>query len=238
MQTEGLTVQTDYNLLYVQRNNSDASNETFENLEDLAGAAFESFYKSFTVHAGNCRPCRYSIGRIAEKSESENQIEIIITGTLYTEEGCQLDTIFESTIQLLNTKLEVIMNSTMRFSFQVTLEKRPINTILKFKPFYYKTLIRCSALYRLNDERICPEVEVKSDNYMPLVEELIRSNATNIIDVADNNTNSLITICWDKYVEIMTQVHRHATSSFHRSKGVDFLVALNVVLASSCYIYL
>ena len=224
LETYGLAVQIDYNLTVLQ-NQSSLNATAFESKQEAFGkAVFDSFTQKLSPRAKKCSGCDNWHVRWDGGTEFQDSIAVILTAIIYTNKQCQLNDINAKYTEVLNKEIQVEFDDKIKFDMAIQLDKRSFRSMRKLAVIYSKQFKSCSTMIRLNDERLCPEVQLISHDLTP---EIIETVTINTETPVDGVNFTLVTLCWEDYVAAIS-INNMAASAFAPQFQIAAYVSQNV----------
>ena len=211
LKTYGLAVQIDYKLT-IPHNQSCLEATAFvqANQESFGQAVFDSFTKVLSPHTGKCLGCDPWSVRADIGSDIQDPVDVIISSILYTNEQCQLNDIYAKAIDVFSTEIAVELDDMLSINMTIHLDDRTYRDTKKLPIIYRESFESCSPMIRLNDERLCPEIQLKALDLSPSVAKTVTINTETPVE----GTNStLVTVCWEDYISAITST-RSVSSDF------------------------
>ena len=229
LETHGLAVQTDYKLTLAQnKSNLDASAFAQANQESFGKAVFESFISLLSPRKGTCIGCGQWKVRSDVGSDIQDSLDVIISAILYTNERCQLDDIYAKAINVFSTEVTIALDEALSIDMTVHLDKRTYRETRKLPIIHRDSFESCSPMIRLNDERLCPEIQLKSRDLPPRVAGTVTVNTETPVE----GTNfTLVTVCWEDYISSITLTKSFTTDSASARQSVMTTYITTTLLA-------
>lgn len=193
---------------------------------DVVGnTVISKFTKIFGARKANCPLCKY---RLEMVNRNHTNLEFILSVALYTNSDCQLDLITDIGTRVLAKEIKIIIDENLYLTFAIKLIKKSVFDIKTEGTFYNNNWERCTVMYVLKKETICPEIKLQYSTLTSRLQLGLSRLRYFQLSNKEDSENTTITVCWGDYLSV--RYHINIATSHQKFVTTVALAIVNIIV--------